>query len=422
MKKTLKLFFILSTLFFSIFLTACDTATGSSSNSSADANGQLQMSSLVYLPKTGSNSATTLIYNGTNVALTLNSATINGQSIYPNNTVGNLLPTNVTTCTSIAQNTYCSITIGNNSNPQNLVLNFIFVDKAGNKYTSTQNIIYTDENYLSDNFYLIGHSNDTVNVMKIMQGIGMSSLTFGLNADYSTGGITVTSSNAGVTTSIPQCSGYTKGSLCTVNLTLDNTISDNTLVPILISGKTTNISKSTAIKFTDVHPTLTLNVNVNDMPNLIASPTNVTISPANGLPANAQTVTLINTGTANAILGTILAASPVTTTLNTCTVGATLAANGGSCTFTLNAKSDISGNAKAIVSYADSSGKQYPNILLNVTYITATPGPNQSITVGSSSVLTNTVIGITSILPVTITNTGTVLLESITFYPTGKPS
>lgn len=131
---------------------------------------------------------------------------------------------------------------------------------------------------------------------------------------------------------------------------------------------------------------------------------------------------LVNNGTANAVLGTILSATPVITTLNTCTPNTILTANGGSCTFSLNANSTISGNTNTLIPYTDSQGTQYPNIMLNVTYITATPGPNQSITLGSSSTLTNTVIGTTSILPVTITNTGTVTLESITFYPSSQPS
>lgn len=285
MKKYANYFLYMFITFILICVTSCGSGAGGTSNTDSNIDsGQLQMSSLVYLPKSGTNSATTLIYNGTNTSLVLSTATANGQSIYPSNTTSSIPPTNVTSCANVLQNDYCKITINNNENTQNLALSFVFVDKNGKKYTTTQNVIYTDTSYLSGDFYLIGQSSNSIDVMKTPQGLKMSALTFELNSNYESNSLNVSSSNHSVTVTSPLCSGYTKGSLCTVNFNLDSTINDNTSIPIIISGTVQNTSTSfmnklqqSLIKLTDIEPTATLNVNVNNIPNLIASPTNVVI-------------------------------------------------------------------------------------------------------------------------------------------------
>jgi hypothetical protein len=150
----------------------------------------------------------------------------------------------------------------------------------------------------------------------------------------------------------------------------------------------------------------------NQTGNLVTSGMNVVINPSDGLVGNAQTVTLLNNGSATITGITVTGITPVVISSNGCS---SLAAN-ASCTFNVNVTSSTSGQSSVVVTYNNgaSSGNTLGSLSFNVIYIAAVPGPAMTMTSGQGNLL-NVAINTIQYYNIKVNNTGNVTLSSITF-------
>lgn len=412
-------------------LASCGGSSGgggsSSSGGSTTTTGSIVSSPIIYLPNSSTNSATILTYNNKSSSLTLTSATLNGSELYPVSETSLSSMLNITNCETISANSYCSILIESTANPEDLSLAMTFTDESGNTYTTNQSIVYTSQSYDSDGFYILGATSSTLNAYVAPKSTTATSLSFILSSSFQSGSLSVSSTNSNVTSSSVTCSSYQSGGICIATITINNSTngiesSGQTTVGLTISGEAATTSsqslKKSMINTYSTTSSLSLTISVTYAPNLVISPTNATISPADG--ESTQQIVVANSGNESAILGLITAATPVEVTNSTCGNG-TLILAGSTCTFDITADSTSSGNSNILIPYYDASGTVYSNGQVYVTYIGTTPGPNESFITGDGS-LTYVVVGETASLNMIVTNSGTVTLSSITFADDDLPS
>ena len=145
------------------------------------------------------------------------------------------------------------------------------------------------------------------------------------------------------------CGGgsYSKGTVCTLIVEAKGGITDN-VATVNLRGTLPNGQQNQ----------LTLNtlVTVTSSPNLIIGGTGLIINPANGADANQIEVTMFNAGDSDATGINITPAAPLTVSTSgvstPCVNGGSLAAS-ASCSFKVNAESEISGQNTVTVTDAE---------------------------------------------------------------------
>jgi hypothetical protein len=144
------------------------------------------------------------------------------------------------------------------------------------------------------------------------------------------------------------CGGsYSKGTACTLMVETKGGITDN-VATVNLRGTLSNGKQNQ----------LTLNtlVTVTPSPNLIIGGTGLIINPANGADANQIEVTMFNAGDSDATGINITPAAPLTVSTSgvstPCVNGGSLAAS-ASCSFKVNAESEISGQNTVTVTDAE---------------------------------------------------------------------
>lgn len=192
------------------------------------------------------------------------------------------------------------------------------------------------------------------------------------------------------------CGGsYSKGTACTLMVETKGGITDN-VATVNLRGTLSNGKQNQ----------LTLNtlVTVTPSPNLIIGGTGLIINPANGADANQIEVTMFNAGDSDATGINITPAAPLTVSTSgvstPCVNGGSLAAS-ASCSFKVNAESEISGQNTVTVTDAEEDSQS-----INIFYVAESASP--ALTITPSGSLLNTIAGYESqAVTLTLTNSST---------------
>jgi len=385
-------------ILFLISLTSCNSGgnLGSSPNTNG-VNNLVLLGNVTTIPLVNNQPGYTymVITNNTNSRVTLTNTTIqqNNLTLPANNSL-----LDASDCISIDKHLSCKVKLYKPQTSGNYLLTMTFSDTNGNNYTGSQIISYSSLVPVQDGFYYSLANNQIVT-----QAGAQTTLVvpFVLGTNYNA--ISVKSLNDEATTNfLCPNNSYATGNLCTAFITLDGSTSYSLHnIQIALQGDFNGGHNFTA---------LNLSITSNIIANLITSALNITVSPANG--SSPQLIWLNNTGLTTATSITIAAATPVSVTPGTC--GTTLA-NGSSCSFSVNVNSSFTnGQAPVLVSYFDGTSTQI--LSFNVLYVSSILAPSLSLITNSNrlnnvSILDNGI----AFLPITVTNTGSQILNNISF-------
>ena len=400
------------------------------------------------IPLNGNSSNTFIIVtNNLSTGLVLQSATY---TIYTGDsptalsvsTIGS--PVNVSLCTSVSAHGTCSVAVRApiTRGHGEYLLSMNYLDPTTAKVHKISQIIsYSDSLPTSST----GAIYSTMNTALHNNPNGSTSLSipFVLTKSFTNISASSDRNNPAVTPTI-SCEGgsFVTNSMCTLHVTVSNTgNSDVVSCGITVFADQLSQNASLSIMHSTLNPSsmglnslgmlqgimgmgntiqgatgylfgVPLTITQDTTGNMVTSGINVTINPSDGLVANAQTITLLNNGTATITGISITGITPVVISSNTCT---SLAAN-ASCTFKVNVTSLVSGQSSAIVTYNNgaSSGNTLGSVSFNVIYISPVASPASTMTSGQGNLL-NVAINTIQYYSIKVNNTGNVKLESITF-------
>lgn len=381
----------------------------------------------VPLGQGSSGQSTLTITNNLNDRVTLVSATYtpvsNGQNgaVQQATSGGSLV--NVSQCSSISPRATCSISVTPISNVSQLqyIINMQYSDPTtGQTYLATNVVSFSDAVPATSTG--VRYSTQNNNLYNQAGGSTTMTVPFQLTKSFSSLTASSDNSNPAFAPSI-SCPGnsYTVGSLCNLYIKVSDTGTNPVVVgniavsgeEVVSSGQNINSQSTGKVKINGTVSYLfnvPVTVSQNLTGNLVTSATNIIVNPSDG--SSAQSVSLLNNGTATISGITVNGNTPVTISGNGCTsliVGA-------SCTFNVNVTSSISGQSTVNITYSNgaTSGNTTGLLTFNVVYISGTVSPGLSLTSGQGS-LNNVPVNTTQYYNILVNNTGGTTLSNIRF-------
>lgn len=377
------------------------------------------------LDGSGSNTTSTIITNNLPEAVYLNSAKItqNGTSTDVTSPGSSLV--NLQLCQTIQDHGTCSVIITPPNTNGSFLLSIVFKTGGGKSYTASQVITYSNQIPSADGFY---YSTLNSNIYNYSGQSTTFTIPFRLAQTYTS--LKVEGNNPSFSASY-SCPGsiLTKGTLCTAQVLINNLGTTNLVIgSVTITGETStlitdkaplnklkNFNNISNLK-TRFSAKINLTVSQNTTGNLLTSAINVLVNPSTG---NAQTVTLLNNGSASITNITIIPVSPIAVTnsgVGSCNAASGTLAAGASCTFTVNITTNTNVQSSVTINYNNgaSSGNTNGTLSFNVIGVSANLSPGMTMTSGQGS-LVGTAINSTVYYNILVANTGNVTLSNITF-------
>ena len=393
------------------------------------------------IPVTGNQTSTALVVTNnsgfnatlTSAGITQNSA-VTPLSISSANDSTSFGLVNISQCATLQAAGTCSVAVTPPAKSGSYLLTMNYTT-GSTSYTTSQVVTYSNTippaggftySNLNNNLYLPPNGSTTYAIPFVLDNAYASLYAYSNNPAFAT------------RFSCPGGSTYSQGDLCTAyvtvsglgsnpsviaNVTVSTIPNPNAILPQKLPKSTV---KSNSVKIAGT-PGYSFNTQVsvinNVSGNIVSSAFNIVVNNATSpvTSGSAQTVTLLNNGSATVSGITITPVGGIITIINTgagsCGAASNSLTAGSSCTFTVNANTSTSGSGTVNVTYNNGgSGNTNGSTPFTVVYIATASVPGMSMTSGQGSLL-NAVVGITSNLNILVTNTGNAALTNISFTP-----